>query len=46
MKKLSKLVILASIAIFMLSSCMTSGYGCKGRAKEPTGTVGKKWKAL
>jgi len=46
MKALSKLVISAFIAIFMLQSCATSGYGCKGRAKEPTGTVGKRWKAL
>lgn len=46
MRKLSKLAILAFIAIFMLESCATNGYGCKGRAKEPTGTVGKRWKAL
>ena len=34
------------IVIFMCQSCATDGYGCKGRAKEPTGTIGKRWKAL
>ncbi len=43
---MKKLFVLAFIAIFMLQSCATNGYGCKGRAKEPTGTVGKRWKAL
>ena len=43
---MKKLLVLALIAIFMLQSCVTSGYGCKGRAKEPTGTIGKRWKAL
>jgi len=43
---MKKLFLLAFIAIFMLQSCRTNGYGCKGRAIEPTGTVGKKWKAL
>jgi len=28
-----KFVILAIIAIFMLQSCATSGYGCKGTSK-------------
>jgi hypothetical protein len=40
------LAICLIIAIFMCQSCATNGYGCKGRAKEPTGTIGKKWKAL
>jgi len=29
---MKKVIILAVIAIFMLQSCRTSGYGCKGRA--------------
>lgn len=40
------LLITAIISIFICQSCATNGYGCKGRAKEPTGTVNKKWKAL
>jgi len=43
---MKKLLLLAVIsAVILLQSCATNGYGCKGRAKEPTGTVGKKWKA-
>jgi len=38
------LIILAVIAIFMLQSCATTGYGCKGRAKDITGAGTKKWK--
>lgn len=33
MRKLSFIAILAFIAIFMLESCATNGYGCKGRSK-------------
>lgn len=47
---LCKKLFLASVILFFvasfISSCAANGYGCKGRAKEPTGTVGKKWKAL
>lgn len=28
---MKKLIVLAVVAIFMLQSCRTSGYGCKGR---------------
>jgi len=48
MEKLAKVVILVIVMLAViggLMSCRTNGYGCKGRAKEPTGTVGKKWKA-
>ena len=49
MEKLAKVVILIIVILAViggLMSCRTNGYGCKGRAKEPTGTIGKRWKAL
>lgn len=49
MEKSAKYIILIITMLALLSgltSCRTNGYGCKGRAKEPTGTVGKRWKAL
>jgi hypothetical protein len=30
---MKKLLLLAVIAVFMLQSCATSGYGCRGRGK-------------
>ena len=48
MEKLVKVVILIIVMLAIiggLMSCRTNGYGCKGKAHEPTGTVGKKWKA-
>jgi hypothetical protein len=44
--KIALIVILMIAIISGLMSCATNGYGCKGRAKEPTGTIGKRWKAL
>lgn len=38
------IALMAFIAIFMLQSCVTNGYGCKGRAKDITGAGTKKWK--
>lgn len=49
MEKSAKYIILVIVLMAVISglmSCKTNGYGCKGRAKEPTGTVGKRWKAL
>ncbi len=49
MEKSAKYIILVIVLLAVISglmSCKTNGYGCKGRAKEPTGTVGKRWKAL
>lgn len=43
-KNSKSFVLLAFIAIFMLQSCVTNGYGCKGRAKDITGAGTKKWK--
>ena len=40
------LIVILFLVIALFSSCATNGYGCKGRAKEPTGTVGKRWKAM
>jgi len=44
--KIALIVILMIGVISGLMSCATNGYGCKGRAKEPTGTVDKRWKAM
>jgi len=30
---MKKLLLLAVIAVFMLQSCATNGYGCRGRGK-------------
>lgn len=49
MERVAKIVLVVIIMLALvngLMSCATNGYGCKGRAKEPTGTVGKRWKAL
>ena len=49
MEKIAKIVVLMIVLLAViggLMSCATNGYGCKGRAKEPTGTVNKKWKAM
>lgn len=49
MERVAKIVVLVIVMLAViggLMSCATNGYGCKGRAKEPTGTVGKAWKAL
>lgn len=49
MKNSAKYVIIVITMLALINglmSCRTNGYGCKGRAKEPTGTVGKKWKAM
>jgi len=48
-EKIAKIVVLMIVLLAViggLMSCATNGYGCKGRAKEPTGTVGKRWKAM
>lgn len=44
--RITLIVIIMMAIINGLMSCATNGYGCKGRAKEPTGTIGKHWKAL
>jgi len=49
MEKIAKVVVLVIVMLAViggLMSCATNGYGCKGRAKEPTGTIGKRWKAM
>lgn len=37
---MKKLIILVVIAILVLQSCAT-GYGCRGRSKDMTGTSGR-----
>lgn len=49
MERVAKIVLVVMVVLALLAgltSCATNGYGCKGRAKEPTGTVGKRWKAM
>ena len=44
----TKTIIMSAIVLVLALSLFTScrnGYGCNGTAKEPTGTVNKKWKA-